>query len=270
MTARKPTKIVCLKGGLGNQIFEYCRYMTLRESGYKTLLYYDRARLKQHGGVQIAECFELRLPGQSPWVAAAVCALKALRAAGVAPWLCDDCDERALLIDDYSQDIRHTTGARRWLKFRTEAKECVAGMEREIAACPHPVAVHYRRGDYLHPKNIGNFGICPPEYYAAARQTVLSRHPDARFFIFSDDTEWAETGAPNEASTVVRLPQVAPDHAAMYLMSLCHSHIIANSTFSYWGAMLADGNGMKIRPRQWFAAKDWTTPNIFDSSWIEM
>ena len=41
-------KIICLKGGLGNQMFEYCRYRKLRESGVNAYLYYDKRRLKQH------------------------------------------------------------------------------------------------------------------------------------------------------------------------------------------------------------------------------
>ncbi len=261
-------KIVCLKGGLGNQMFEYCRYMEMKAGGHDVRLYYDRRRLNVHGGVQLDRCFELSLPPQSLPTVAAVLALKAGRALGIKPWLYDDCDERAVLIDDYCQELRFVANAARWLKFRPEVSRCVGGWAERIAACAHPVAVHYRRGDYLHPKNLANFGLCPPEYYERARRYVLGRHPDARFFVFSDDTDWAEANAPAEAAAVVRMPKGAPDYAAMYLMSRCRSHIIANSTFSYWGAALSAGEGAKVRPARWFAAKDWTAPDIFDYRWV--
>lgn len=60
-------KIVCLKGGLGNQMFEYCRFRDLMDSGNgKVYLFYDRRRLKQHDGLRLSDCFELELPS-CPW-----------------------------------------------------------------------------------------------------------------------------------------------------------------------------------------------------------
>ena len=56
-------KIVCLKGGLGNQMFEYCRFRDLMESGHdEVYLFYDHRRLKQHNGLRLSDCFELELP----------------------------------------------------------------------------------------------------------------------------------------------------------------------------------------------------------------
>ncbi len=134
----------------------------------------------------------------------------------------------------------------------------------------HPVAVHYRRGDYLHPKNINNFGLCPQEYYDKAMTHVMTQHPESHFFIFSDDTEWIKNNISTENATVVSLHPDIPDYVSMYLMSCCRSHIIANSTFSFWGATLSKNHGIRICPKQWFAAKDWTTPDIFNDDWIKM
>ena len=62
-------KIVCLKGGLGNQLFEYCRYCQLLEEGKgHTYLYYDPRRLKSHAGALITEGFNVTLPQTPLWV----------------------------------------------------------------------------------------------------------------------------------------------------------------------------------------------------------
>ena len=84
-------KIVCLKGGLGNQMFEYCRFRDLMESGHdEVYLFYDHRRLKQHNGLRLSDCFELELPS-CPWgVKLVVWGLKICRAVGVLKRLYDD------------------------------------------------------------------------------------------------------------------------------------------------------------------------------------
>ena len=82
-------KIVCLKGGLGNQMFEYCRFRDLMESGHdEVYLFYDHRRLKQHNGLRLSDCFELELPS-CPWgVKLVVWGLKICRAVGGAETIC--------------------------------------------------------------------------------------------------------------------------------------------------------------------------------------
>lgn len=258
-------KIICLKGGLGNQMFEYCHYDALRRAlgESQVALYYDRRRLKAHGGVELADCFDIRLPGQRPAVVAAVAALKCLRAMGLARRLWDDEDPAAVLIDDYSQHRRFLPGARGLFSFSAQVRRVAAHWAERLAAEAYPVAVHYRRGDYLLAANIGNFGTCPPEYYRKACSLMLGRHPEASFFIFSDDTGWAKANTGLPGATVVDHGDGVPNYADLYLMTLCRGHIIANSTFSFWGAYLGPQGGTNIYPRRWYAADDWITPDIF-------
>ena len=61
-------KIICLKGGLGNQMFEYCRYRKLRESGVNAYLYYDKRRLKQHKNILVFDVFNIDMPKDYIWV----------------------------------------------------------------------------------------------------------------------------------------------------------------------------------------------------------
>ena len=55
-------KIICLKGGLGNQMFEYCRYKMIKE---KAFLYYDSRKLKQHHNILISDVFSIDMPKNS-------------------------------------------------------------------------------------------------------------------------------------------------------------------------------------------------------------
>ena len=62
-----------------------------------------------------------------------------------------------------------------------------------------------------------------------------------------------------------------PDYIDLFLMTRCQGHIIANSTFSYWGAMLAnDEDATNIYPHRWFANTEWTVPDIFPENWISL
>lgn len=116
------------------------------------------------------------------------------------------------------------------------------------------ISVHYRGGDYggdYHPR-------CSPEYYREAFKLL----PDLEVFIFSD--------SPDEAKQVIgRGTVIEGNHSMvdMELMSRCSHHIIANSTFSWWGAWLS--GGQVIAPRRWFgpAAKLITT-DIYCKNWI--
>lgn len=263
-------KIVCLKGGLGNQMFEYCRFRDLKESGLSGVyLYYDRRRLKQHGGVKCFDCFDIGRPA-CPWrVSAVVGLLKICRGLGVLRKLYDDERPTAVLIDDFCQDRRFISNACRYFSFRPEVKRMRADVAEQIRAAACPVAVHVRRGDYLHPSNLSAFGVCGADYFRTGIQLVKDRYPEARFFFFSDDMEWVRQQPWAADGVCVERNGLCPDYVDLYLMTLCRHHIISNSTFGFWGAYLAAGEGgTNIYPKRWFAEPSWADPPIFPSSWI--
>jgi hypothetical protein len=106
-----------------------------------------------------------------------------------------------------------------------------------IRAYRRPVSIHLRRGDYL--TTFGPSGLLGMSYYELAMEQMLERFPDACFFVFSDDLPYAKFWASAyPRMTVVDCNDERLSHECMYLMSLCHHHIIANSTFSWWGAWL--------------------------------
>jgi hypothetical protein len=102
-------------------------------------------------------------------------------------------------------------------------------------------SIHLRRGDYLtEPQNFALFGnISTQEYYDAAIRYVLEREPDAHFYIFSNDVEYArENYSDTSRYTVVTGNDGKDSLLDMQLMSRCRFNICANSTFSFWGARL--------------------------------
>lgn len=128
----------------------------------------------------------------------------------------------------------------------------IGAMADRIAASAYPVSVHVRRGDYLSAENAALFGgISTPEYYDAALGYVRERHPEAEFFIFSDDPGYVREKYGDDGSCVTVDVNHADDSMFdIYLMSLCSAHICANSSFSFWGARLDAhrGSALCIRP----------------------
>lgn len=97
------------------------------------------------------------------------------------------------------------------------------------------VSLHIRRGDYM---QVG-FYILTPEYYQAAVNTVKKSQKNIKIFVFTDDMEWVKNKMYFADETVFVEGNSAPDnYIDMYLMSQCKHNIIANSSFSFWGAYL--------------------------------
>jgi hypothetical protein len=136
------------------------------------------------------------------------------------------------------------------------------------------VSIHVRRGDYLLKKNMEVHGILPITYYNDAMNQILKKIKDPLFFIFSDDIEWAKKHLMihNNSTFIEPIPN-KPDYIDMQLMSLCKHNIIANSSFSWWGAWL-NNNSEKIviAPTKWFQIPEMNElhKNIVPSSWLKI
>lgn len=101
------------------------------------------------------------------------------------------------------------------------------------------VSVHIRRGDYLDPANRAMFGgICTDIYYQTAIAFIKEKYPRAKFFLFSDDTEYVREKYQGDEYEIVDWNHGTESFYDMMLMSHCKHNICANSTFSFWGARL--------------------------------
>ena len=138
---------------------------------------------------------------------------------------------------------------------------------QEIGRSQNPVSLHVRRGDSTLPWE-GKV-VLPMEYYAHAISTIKERFVDPLFFVFSDDMSFARENLPQDARMVfVEHNDDFASYEDLHLMSTCHHHIIANSTFSWWGAWLNTRPGkMVIAPRHWFLVGD-NYQALFPRDWI--
>lgn len=120
------------------------------------------------------------------------------------------------------------------------------------------VAVSVRRGDYLNLQD--TFKVLDEDYYSDAREVF----PDATFVVFSDDPVWCEENL-DWADIVVKDNPAIVDLA---LLSSFKNHIIANSSFAWWGAWLANGDTV-VAPRDWFT-NDLNTCDLIPDRWIRI
>ena len=119
------------------------------------------------------------------------------------------------------------------------------------------VSLHIRRGDYVaNPEANEIHGTVPLEYYRAAVTHIAARVADPHFFIFSDDLAWVQDNLRIDFPIIfVGAEQRNQDYDDLRLMSCCHHHIVANSSFSWWGAWLNPRTDkIVIAPQKWFAA----------------
>ena len=142
----------------------------------------------------------------------------------------------------------------------------------EILSEPESVSVHIRRGDYVSiPKIAAVHRTLPLSYYQEACGKILEKKPNAVFFVSSDDIIWAKDNFPKEFRTVfVSSPEI-PDYEEMTLISQCKHQIIANSTFSWWGAWLNQNpEKIVIAPKQWFTDPNRKIGGLIPKSWIQI
>lgn len=172
--------------------------------------------------------------------------------------------------EQYFQDIA-TSLAAQFVPKAAPSSQDHALLERMAGG--HAVSLHVRRGDYVSLASAAAYhGTCSPAYYRQAIDHILQRREGCRFFVFSDDPRWAAENLDIAAETHYVAHNGAADAVQdMRLMSRCQDHIIANSSFSWWGAWLAEqrhDDGIIIAPRQWLAGRD--AIDIVPARWMRM
>ena len=130
------------------------------------------------------------------------------------------------------------------------------------------VSIHVRRGDYVenstHP-------LCKIGYYEDAIAIIREKVPEPMFFIFSDDTDWVHANLSINDNCCIIEHNKQNGTADMYLMSQCKHHIIANSSFSWWGAWLNESSDkIVIAPQKWFYNTSIDTNDLIPERWISI
>lgn len=137
------------------------------------------------------------------------------------------------------------------------------------------VSLHVRRADYITNKHANTvFGTCSMDYYKKAIEHVTKHTTLPTFFIFSDDYAWAVENFKFLIYPVICVQNTAEkNYEDLILMSSCKHNIIANSSFSWWGAWLNQNKEkIVIAPTKWFSTQKTTTSteDIIPDAWIKI
>lgn len=178
-------------------------------------------------------------------------------------------------LDGYWQSEKYFADIADILRQEFTVKTLPAGKDKELAewmASCESVSLHIRRGSYLYPPYNAVHGICSLDYYFSCVEylTQTVKHP--HFFIFSDEPKWVHDNLKLPyPTTYVDHNSADRDYEDLRLMSLCRHNIIANSSFSWWGAWL-NGNLDKlvVAPRGWLMDTSHNISDILPDAWIKV
>lgn len=272
--------VIRLKGGLGNQLFQYAFGKALEAVGND--VYFDR----YYFGVDSTRRYVLdnfNTDVRFHQTVAPVVAESGLRF---------DPDSirkysSGQTLDGYWQCEKYflpvADRLRKDLTLRVEPSDKTKKFAELIQNTPNSVFYHVRRTDNLSQRALAWHGYLPESYYERARKFVEERVSDRHYFIFSDDIAWCRQNIslPNSTFVDANTPGLTCDkeyvitaacgteHEDLYLMSLCQHSIIGNSTFSWWAAWLNQNPGKVVTtPDEWFLGNNnHLSLDIIPDSW---
>lgn len=184
--------------------------------------------------------------------------------------------KRNALYVGYWQSAEYFTAIANDIRTELQPKNEPNELNREygirIAAC-EAISIHVRRGDYASVAHTQQtHGLAPIDYYRESIRTIRERVPGAVFFVFSDDLAWCRENLPlGDSAVFVEGNGGAMAFEDLRLMSRCRHHIIANSSFSWWGAWLnPNPSKIVISPARWFADASIDTTGMVPPEWLRV
>lgn len=272
-------KIIKFAGGLGNQMFQYAFYLALRKKHPLSLFLFDtRNSLYCHNGYELSLIFKniSRIRDRIFYFIL-----------HHFPSLSTICrQEKELVGLKYDATIYEKSGCIEYKgfwqtdkyfrsirkdvlkQFQFDAKlinEHTRGCVEKIIA-EESVSLHIRRGDYMHePFRL----TCDKDYYNNAIAYIKSKISNPHFYVFSDDQDYVKSSFQLDNVTFVDWNHKTDSWQDMYLMSKCNHNIIANSSFSWWGAWLNTyPNKIVIAPKIWFVGS--YNEDIIPADWLRI
>jgi len=168
--------------------------------------------------------------------------------------------------EKYFKDISEVI--REDFTFKKEPDKIYPGLIERINDV-NSVSLHIRRGDYGTNKK---FYLLSLDYYCKGIDLITSRVKKPEFFVFSDDIRWAKENLKlSVPCTFVEQNSKDRDCEELRLMTGCKHHIIANSSFSWWGAWLCNySEKIVVAPGRWFATPVKDTKDLLPEGWLKI
>ncbi len=288
--------IVQLKGGLGNQMFQYAAGLSLA-ANHGTKLKVDVSLLNEADAeIGTVRYFDLQQLQLSPEIATKE-EISNIEPGSLFTILMEKIKpafkRRIYKEADYTFDTNFFSAKdniylkgyrqsekyfspikdqiRRGFQFNNEVIKAVAAKASELKSL-NSVSIHIRRGDYSNPIVRNYHGILGAAYYQQAIRYMESNVSECQFYIFSDDPEWVKTNLKFDAPVQIVSGVETKNHFEdFYLISQCKHQVIANSTFSWWAAWLnPNPDKIVIAPEKWFNNAPYDTRDLIPESWIKM
>lgn len=262
-------------GGLGNQMFQYAMVLALRNQGHEVKIdisYYDF--FKMHNGYELNRVFGIK---EELYNKQGIHILWLRLLNKLKPSFLYDFDSLEYTPSILANPKNYLFGYWQNEKYFKSIEKTVRDLfvfrnidstnekiAKEMQGC-ESVSLHIRRGDYA------EFGlyILEESYYKEAIKFIQSRYKMPIFYIFSDDMDESEKIANSLGIQyyLISHNRGKESYKDMYLISQCKHHIIANSSFSWWGAWLGkNGGGEVIAPKLWLHDMPLLRPQI--NSWV--
>lgn len=288
--------VVTIRGGLGNQMFQYAfgrgaslalgRELILDLSAMPTgrVPYLRAWDLPQLPIAPVRKIGAPRLRYAGPGTRPIVRAMGAVSRKAMQPWVVDEPDnEKALpfsrlpgpvaVCNGYWQSVVYfeefASDIRRELTPRLDPSARGLSLLRRVEG-RETIAVHVRRGDYVGNPRVVTVHAGPnSRYHYEAAQCIAGRLSDPVALVFSDDPEWAANNL-NLDVEVIHAEARAPFSPVetLALMARCEHHVIANSSFSWWGAYLASSTHQQVfYPSRWSANRPINDASRFPAHW---
>ena len=286
---KRSTLIVRLKGGLGNQMFQYAAgLLASKDRDVRLLFDISSYQTDQFGRKYELDIFntDIRFVSsiQRLQVRSRIAfANRNSRFDFFAPKILVDtqsghdkptCYDGTTILDGYWQSYDYYSSIEQELRakfsFKKPAANEILGWREQIINSPNATMLHIRRADYVDNSSVARIhGSCTLDYYHAAIDYLVESGVSPNLFVFTDDPTWVKQNIRFDVpmTLVSSADSTWPDHDEMRLMALCKHFIIANSSFSSWSAWLGNHSRKKvIAPSRWYA--DRTEPAGFlPSSW---
>ena len=182
----------------------------------------------------------------------------------------------SVYLDGFWQSEEYFKAIKETIVEEFSFKEKPEGGNKQISdqiSGTNSVSIHVRRGDYIsNPYTNSYHGTCDLKYYQLAIEIIAQRVTDPYFFVFSDDIEWTkEHLVIDYPSQYVDQNNGDKSYEDLRLMSTCKHNIIANSSFSWWGAWLNSyPDKIVVAPEKWFNNSENNTKDLLPPSWIKV